>query len=61
MGSHKDLKDATTFLANHKIVPIVSHVIDGLESAEDGFNIIKRGEQFGSVVIKLRHPTQTNL
>lgn len=55
MGSHQDLKDATAFIAQHRIVPIVSHVLDGLESAEQGFELIKRGEQFGKVVIRLRH------
>ncbi|KAF8163758.1 hypothetical protein B0H34DRAFT_837831 [Crassisporium funariophilum] len=54
MGSHQDLKDATDFIAKHRIVPIVSHVLDGLESAEQGFDLLKRGEQFGKVVIKLR-------
>jgi len=54
MGSHQDLKDATEFIAQHRIVPIVSHVVDGLESAEQGFELLKRGDQFGKVVIKLR-------
>ncbi|KAF8876125.1 hypothetical protein CPB84DRAFT_1883223 [Gymnopilus junonius] len=54
MGSKQDMKDATDFLATHRIVPIVSHVLDGLESAEEGFELIKRGDQFGKVVIKLR-------
>ncbi|KAF8967307.1 hypothetical protein BDZ97DRAFT_1804430 [Flammula alnicola] len=54
MGSHQDLKDATDFLAKHRIVPIVSHVLNGLESADEGFELIKRGDQFGKVVIKLR-------
>ena len=53
MGSHKDLIDATRFLAEHRIVPIVSHVLDGLQSAEQGFELMKRGEQFGKIVIKV--------
>jgi D-arabinose 1-dehydrogenase-like Zn-dependent alcohol dehydrogenase len=54
MGSHQDLKDATDFITEHRIVPIISHVLDGLESAEQGFELLKRGDQFGKVVIKLR-------
>jgi NADPH:quinone reductase-like Zn-dependent oxidoreductase len=54
MGSHQDLKDATDFIAHHRIVPIISRVVDGLESAEQGFELLKRGDQFGKVVIKLR-------
>jgi NADPH-dependent curcumin reductase CurA len=61
MGSHKDLVDATAFLDQNKIVPIVSNVLDGLESAEQGFDLLKKGEQFGKVVIKLRPPVKANL
>ncbi|KIP08891.1 hypothetical protein PHLGIDRAFT_116893 [Phlebiopsis gigantea 11061_1 CR5-6] len=55
MGSHQDLIDATKFLAHHRIVPIVSRVLDGLESAEEGFQILERGDHFGKVVIHVRH------
>ena len=53
MGSHQDLIDATKFLEEHRIVPIVSHVLDGLTAAEQGFEIIQRGDQFGKIVIKM--------
>ncbi|KAF5344395.1 hypothetical protein D9756_011350 [Leucocoprinus leucothites] len=56
MGSRRDLIEATNFLAQHRIVPLVSHVLDGLESAEEGFEILKRGDQFGKVVIKVHEP-----
>ncbi|KAH9901425.1 NAD-P-binding protein [Cubamyces lactineus] len=53
MGSKQDLIDATQFLAQHRIVPIVSDVLDGLESAERGFQILERGDHFGKVVIRI--------
>lgn len=53
MGSHQDLIDATKFLEEHHVVPIVSHVLDGLEAAEQGFEIMRRGDQFGKIVIKM--------
>ncbi|KAH7924734.1 NAD(P)-binding protein [Leucogyrophana mollusca] len=53
MGSHKDLIDATAFIVAHRIVPVVSHVLDGFSSAEAGFQLMKRGDQFGKIVIKL--------
>lgn len=56
MGSLQDLVNATEFLAQHRIVPYVSHVIDGLASAEDGFELMKRGDQFGKIVIKVQEP-----
>ncbi|GLB34498.1 putative zinc-binding dehydrogenase [Lyophyllum shimeji] len=54
MGSHQDLIDATNFMAEHRIVPVISHVCAGLESAEEGFEIMKRGDQFGKIVIRMR-------
>ncbi|KZT71333.1 NAD(P)-binding protein [Daedalea quercina L-15889] len=59
MGSHKDLVDATNFLAEHRIVPVVSHVVDGLENAEEGFELIDKGLQFGKIVIRIRHGDAT--
>ena len=53
MGSRQDLINATHFLAEHKIVPIVSHVFSGLESAEEGFETMRRGDQFGKIVIRI--------
>jgi D-arabinose 1-dehydrogenase-like Zn-dependent alcohol dehydrogenase len=55
MGSRQDLIDATNFIAQHRVVPVVSHVLDGLESAEEGFKLMERGDQFGKIVIRLRH------
>ncbi|KAJ6539836.1 NAD(P)-binding protein [Mycena vulgaris] len=53
MGSRVDLAAATAFLAQHKIVPVVSTVLPGLEAAERGFEMMKTGEQFGKIVIKV--------
>ncbi|KAI0672793.1 NAD(P)-binding protein [Trametes maxima] len=53
MGSKQDLIDATNFLAEQRIVPIVSHILDGLEAAELGFQLLERGDHFGKVVIRI--------
>ncbi|EAU89641.1 hypothetical protein CC1G_02530 [Coprinopsis cinerea okayama7 len=53
MGSHKDMEDATAFISKHKIVPIVSHVIEGLDKFEQGFELLYRSDQFGKVIIKV--------
>jgi D-arabinose 1-dehydrogenase-like Zn-dependent alcohol dehydrogenase len=53
MGSHKDLLDATEFLSQHKIVPVVSHVLDGLDKFEEGFEIMRKGDQMGKIILKL--------
>jgi D-arabinose 1-dehydrogenase-like Zn-dependent alcohol dehydrogenase len=54
MGSRKDMKDATKYLEEHKIVPVVSHVLPGLEAAEEGFELMRTGQQFGKIVIKIQ-------
>lgn len=59
MGSHKDLIDATNFIAEHRLVPVVSDILDGLESAEEGFELINKGQQFGKVVIRIRQREAT--
>jgi D-arabinose 1-dehydrogenase-like Zn-dependent alcohol dehydrogenase len=53
MGSKADLKAATDFIARHRITPIVSRVIDGLEHAEKGFELLARGDRFGKIVIRI--------
>jgi len=53
MGSHQDLVDATRFMTEHAIVPVVSHVLEGLGSAEQGFELMKRESQFGKIVIRM--------
>ena len=54
MGSQKDLRDATDFITEKKLVPVISHTVDGLESIEKGFETLEKGEQFGKVVVKIR-------
>ncbi|KAL1731237.1 hypothetical protein EV714DRAFT_209202 [Schizophyllum commune] len=61
MGSRKDLEDATAFMAKHKIVPTVSDVLDGLNAVEQGFDLIKRGGQFGKIVIDLQRGREAKL
>ncbi|KZT52258.1 NAD(P)-binding protein [Calocera cornea HHB12733] len=52
MGSHRDLINATEFIAKHRVSPVVSDVINGLENGEKGFELMKSGGQVGKIVIK---------
>ena len=61
MGSQKDLEDATDFITKNKIAPVISHVVDGLDSIEKGFEILEKGEQFGKVVVKIQPSPLTRL
>ncbi|KAG0696697.1 hypothetical protein DFH29DRAFT_950106 [Suillus ampliporus] len=61
MGSYKDLTDATKFVSEHRIVPVVSHVLEGFEAAEEGFELMKRGDQFGKIVIRINDKVDAKL
>lgn len=49
MGSRAEFFEAVRFVEKHKIRPVVDTVLDSLEKAEDGFQLMKRGGQFGKV------------
>ncbi|KAJ7184834.1 hypothetical protein C8R46DRAFT_1065285 [Mycena filopes] len=53
MGSRQDMVDATRFIAEHKIVPVVATVLAGLASAEEGFELMEKGAQFGKIVLAM--------
>ncbi|KAH9923590.1 NAD(P)-binding protein [Fomitopsis serialis] len=55
MGSRQDLIDATNFIAEHRVVPHVSLVLDGLEEAEEGFELMRKRQKFGKMVMRIRH------
>jgi len=53
MGSVAELRAATEFAAEHKIRPIVSSVLEGLDSAEKGFELLASGKEFGKIVVRV--------
>jgi D-arabinose 1-dehydrogenase-like Zn-dependent alcohol dehydrogenase len=57
MGSRQELISATKFLSEKKIVPIVCSVVNGLDRAEEGFDLIASGSQFGKIVISIGNPS----
>lgn len=61
MGSHQDLLDATAFMEKHRIVPVVSNVLEGIDAAEEGFEIMKKGSQFGKIIVKMEGLKQAKL
>ncbi len=56
MGSRKEFKDMIQFVRDHKIKPVVSKVIKGLDDMqgiEELFTDMKNGAQFGKLVIEV--------
>lgn len=45
--------DATAFMSEHKLVPLVSHVFHGLDRMEEAFQLMKNGGQFGKIVVSV--------
>ncbi|KAG0271227.1 hypothetical protein BGZ96_005924 [Linnemannia gamsii] len=54
MGSRVEFGEMVDFVGKYKIKPVVSHVWRGLESAEEAFNVMKNGSQFGKLVLTLK-------
>lgn len=52
MGSRQDFLDCVAFLAEKQIYPEVSHVLRGLDEAQEGFRLMESGSQIGKIVIK---------
>jgi zinc-binding alcohol dehydrogenase/oxidoreductase len=52
MGSPADWRAMTTFVAKHKLRPVVSEVFP-LERANEAFDLMEKGEQFGKIVVKV--------
>ncbi|KAK5816771.1 hypothetical protein F5H01DRAFT_341665 [Linnemannia elongata] len=55
MGSRAEFGEMVEFVAKHKVRPVVSQVWPGLESAEEAFNVMKAGSQFGKLVLSLKN------
>jgi D-arabinose 1-dehydrogenase-like Zn-dependent alcohol dehydrogenase len=53
MGSTAELKAATDFAAKHKLKPSVSTVLEGLENAEQGFELLEKGRESGKIVVRV--------
>lgn len=56
MGSRKEFKDMINFVSEKKAVPVVSQTVHGIENLEgiDGlFDEMKKGSQFGKLVIEI--------
>jgi D-arabinose 1-dehydrogenase-like Zn-dependent alcohol dehydrogenase len=59
MGSRKEFADMISFINKYKLKPIVSrtvHGIDDIEALDGLFTDMKRGSQFGKLVIELANP-----
>lgn len=56
VGSRKEFADMVRFVQEHKLVPVVSKVANGLENLEgldDLFDEMKKGSQFGKLVVSI--------
>lgn len=64
MGSRKEFKEMIEFVNEHKIKPVVSRVvkgIDNIEGIEELFEEMKKGSQFGKLVIEIKGGKESKL
>ncbi len=64
MGSRKEFKDMIAFVNEKKIKPVVSRVvkgIDNLKEIDELFDEMKKGSQFGKLVIELDNSSSSKL
>jgi D-arabinose 1-dehydrogenase-like Zn-dependent alcohol dehydrogenase len=57
MGSRKEFKDMVAFVNEKKIRPVVSRVvkgIDNIKAIDELFEEMKKGSQFGKLVIEIQ-------
>jgi len=56
MGSRKEFKDMMNFIKVKRAKPVISRVVDGIENLDainDLFEDMKKGTQFGKLVINV--------
>jgi D-arabinose 1-dehydrogenase-like Zn-dependent alcohol dehydrogenase len=57
MGSRKEFKDMVAFVNEKKIRPVISRIvkgIDNIEGIDELFQDMKKGTQFGKLVIEIQ-------
>ena len=56
MGSRKEFADMVSFVREHKIRPVVSRCVTGLDVAkvDELFEDMKSGSQFGKLVVRIK-------
>ncbi|GAA6010903.1 hypothetical protein JCM10207_003982 [Rhodosporidiobolus poonsookiae] len=61
MGSREEFKRAVEFVKEHRVEVVVDTVLEGMDKAEDGFQLLKKGGQFGKVVLTIAKDEQPKL
>lgn len=63
MGSRKEFKDMIDFVREKKLKPVVSRTVKGLDIAQIDtlFDDMKKGSQFGKLVVDLSGSTSSKL
>jgi D-arabinose 1-dehydrogenase-like Zn-dependent alcohol dehydrogenase len=64
MGSRKEFKDMVAFVNEKKVKPVVSRVVKGLDNLKEIdtlFEDMKKGSQFGKLVIEINGGASSKL
>jgi D-arabinose 1-dehydrogenase-like Zn-dependent alcohol dehydrogenase len=63
MGSRKEFADMVAFVREHKLTPVVSRTVQGLDiqAIDRLFDDMKNGTQFGKLVVEIQKPTGSKI
>lgn len=61
MGSLLEFKEMVALIEKHKIEPVIYKTLHGFEQVDQGFQIMKAGEQFGKIVVVIDEEHQGKL
>lgn len=51
MGSRKEFADMVDLVRNKQIHPVISHVVNGMDKTDECFEIMRKAENFGKLVV----------
>lgn len=51
LGNSVEFKEMVEFVEKYKIKPIISRIVHGLDNFEEAFEDMRKGDQFGKLVI----------
>jgi D-arabinose 1-dehydrogenase-like Zn-dependent alcohol dehydrogenase len=64
MGSRKEFKEMIEFVKEKKVKPVISQTVKGIDDLgqiNELFEVIRKGSQFGKLVIEIPDPSSPKL
>ncbi|KAL2919270.1 hypothetical protein HK105_200913 [Polyrhizophydium stewartii] len=56
MGNNEEFGRMLKLISEHKLRPVIASVFDGLNSIDQAFDMMRKGAQFGKIVVRIAGP-----